>query len=689
MTPEVREFVKQAGLCRSTVEQMAAMLPDDDLELDNWISQAIHENDSLAFHLLVYAALIRERPVDARHLASGAKLAGGAWYLAAMAFRVQGEMPEYVLEGLRNTAIAGVVHAMALLTILVWCDERRHGVYPDPLLAQARELARRGKPGAEFHAYLIDIAIRTEDVLLRGLIRGHYPKASDAVWEDLVISGEKIAKQYIQQARMPILAVLEDTPIYGPERGPVRRAAPRLGRNEPCHCGSGKKYKHCHYEEDRQRLQQSSEIAGMTRSELRSETGGRLTFERLDKLPASDIARLDPSVIPRHLLTDYFMRLSYVDLDQAAAYLEKLRYDDNLEDAWSFIMFTAVRTGRKDIGERLFGLRQPFGLKEEDLRLSHRLLLARDEPAKWLRLVENAALNALKNENSEDFTELAFSVIHSDARALGLILYRGVLPFIPPDEAKNSYGDIILPVRERLDLPAADPLKDFLDTRAMDTESALQEAEDKFEAKRREVRALRELLDQVQKELARREREPAADSAAPVQSGGENDPAARQLREKVKQLESDLKERHNERNALQRQLEKMQSRVESLVERMQSGGSGTIRDAEAEREDELLLPQDAEENHPLRLIEFPRNFLERLNEFPHHVARGALAILGRLAGGDPGAFSGAKRLKSVSAVVRQRVGIDFRLLFRLLPDRIQVIELIPRQDLERKIKTLR
>ena len=23
------------------------------------------------------------------------------------------------------------------------------------------------------------------------------------------------------------------------------------GRNEPCHCGSGKKYKHCHYEEDR------------------------------------------------------------------------------------------------------------------------------------------------------------------------------------------------------------------------------------------------------------------------------------------------------------------------------------------------------------------------------------------------------------------------------------------------------
>jgi hypothetical protein len=25
----------------------------------------------------------------------------------------------------------------------------------------------------------------------------------------------------------------------------------KLGRNDPCHCGSGKKYKYCHYEEDR------------------------------------------------------------------------------------------------------------------------------------------------------------------------------------------------------------------------------------------------------------------------------------------------------------------------------------------------------------------------------------------------------------------------------------------------------
>lgn len=25
----------------------------------------------------------------------------------------------------------------------------------------------------------------------------------------------------------------------------------KLGRNDPCHCGSGKKYKHCHWQADR------------------------------------------------------------------------------------------------------------------------------------------------------------------------------------------------------------------------------------------------------------------------------------------------------------------------------------------------------------------------------------------------------------------------------------------------------
>jgi hypothetical protein len=34
-------------------------------------------------------------------------------------------------------------------------------------------------------------------------------------------------------------------PAGGPKRAPDRRQAPKLGRNDPCFCGSGRKYKHC------------------------------------------------------------------------------------------------------------------------------------------------------------------------------------------------------------------------------------------------------------------------------------------------------------------------------------------------------------------------------------------------------------------------------------------------------------
>jgi uncharacterized protein YchJ len=27
---------------------------------------------------------------------------------------------------------------------------------------------------------------------------------------------------------------------------PIRRTTPKIGRNDPCHCGSGKKFKKCH-----------------------------------------------------------------------------------------------------------------------------------------------------------------------------------------------------------------------------------------------------------------------------------------------------------------------------------------------------------------------------------------------------------------------------------------------------------
>jgi hypothetical protein len=66
---------------------------------------------------------------------------------------------------------------------------------------------------------------------------------------------------------------------------------------------------------------------------------------------------------------------------------------------------------------------------------------------------------------------------------------------------------------------------------------------------------------------------------------------------------------------------------------------------------------------------------------PRHIARTAMAILGSLARGGPAAFVDAIRLKACLSVMRQRIGGDWRLLFRLGNNHVHAIDLIPRNAL--------
>jgi hypothetical protein len=693
MNSDLRNFIQEARFHRASVERVAEMLPANDAELDGWIAEAVAGNDLMAFMFLVTAALSRERPVDARHLAGGARLLPAPEYLASIVWRMHGDVAEHLIEGIHNTVMYGLCEAAALFVTAAWCEEHRGGVLPERLIPTARALARRAKDNTDVFGFLVALALRTNDAALNALLKQRFPGVTDAKWKDLENKCRKLGDEILVACHRPILDAVPDEPAdQGATAGTMRRAVPRIGRNEPCHCGSGKKYKNCCYVKDQERLQQSSDVAGLTQRELDAAPEPHLTAARMEKTGPLEVARLDPTKIPRSLLHSYFLRLSAFHLfDRAIESFEKLGYADDLEEAWGLVMFAAVREGRKDIGERLMKLREISGFTEEKLDLSEKLLLAQDDPAKSLRLIEEAARKALQTEESEELLGLAYAVAFSKFSALGILLYRGTIPLVTPEQAAISYEQLLI-VRDRLNLPPDDPISDLIDTglaRYKDESkdaAALREAQEKFEAKRREVRALKESMERLQKEIARREQTPppapaASAPVAPVDKG-----VLRELREKVERLQSALKERHDERNALRRDLQKTQSDLDEL--RRNSAAASAANDTDADNEEDLLLPQETEGTQPVRIIEFPRNFQERLNEFPRHVARATMSTLGRIAAGEPAAFVGAVRLKACPTVMRQRIGIDFRLLFRLLPDRVKVVDLIPRQDLERKIKTL-
>ena len=99
---------------------------------------------------------------------------------------------------------------------------------------------------------------------------------------------------------------------------------------------------------------------------------------------------------------------------------------------------------------------------------------------------ENARI-VLQTEDMEELLGLAYGVTFSKFPALGILLYRGVFPLVPPDRAAASFEQLLI-ARDRLNLPPDDPSSDIMDKRL-----AEHEAEDGKDAE--ELRKSRRLLE--------------------------------------------------------------------------------------------------------------------------------------------------------------------------------------------------
>ena len=204
-----------------------------------------------------------------------------------------------------------------------------------------------------------------------------------------------------------------------------------------------------------------------------------------------------------------------------------------------------------------------------------------------------------------------------------------------------------------------------------------------LEEKEGEVRHLRDQLSEVRGLLQEQDSE---SSGGTVESGPEADPRFVELRERVHRLKGELTQRHAERNQLRRQLDRMRKRVDALTAQQEEPPVPPgleVSGAPTERPEELAG------SLPPRLPLFSKRFRERLTTVPEGVKRRAILTVGRIAAGDSAALRGARRLHVDRDLHRQRIGRDYRLLFRFHEDELEVVDLLPRQDLERTLRELR
>ena len=69
------------------------------------------------------------------------------------------------------------------------------------------------------------------------------PEGLEAEWRESLSEHVTAVHEYWAEARMALAGLGRDAD--GPELGTYRRTEPKVGRNQPCPCGSGKKHKRC------------------------------------------------------------------------------------------------------------------------------------------------------------------------------------------------------------------------------------------------------------------------------------------------------------------------------------------------------------------------------------------------------------------------------------------------------------
>ncbi|XHS79491.1 UPF0149 family protein [Burkholderiaceae bacterium UC74_6] len=134
-------------------------------------------------------------------------------------------------ESAEDKAARESYEAMSVLsrTLMPWVAGFQHAALCFPDLAELTDDAVHAAMARLYRHLPAETAEEKEVVAT--LDREHPLKDLDDAIEELVVS-------------VADLADLTEAERYRVET--MRREGPKLGRNDPCHCGSGKKYKQCH-----------------------------------------------------------------------------------------------------------------------------------------------------------------------------------------------------------------------------------------------------------------------------------------------------------------------------------------------------------------------------------------------------------------------------------------------------------
>ena len=144
----------------------------------------------------------------------------------------------------------------------------------------------------------------------------------------------------------------------------VRRPIPKIGRNAPCHCGSGKKYKKCCFEKDQQLLRDASPYEGITMTQLRSMPSLVDDADMIREMRAYELKKLKPVKLNAEQLFQAYLRADHFGMrefayDMLLELKDRPGREDFALEHMEDLLDSALDVGDIDVARKIMDLMPP------------------------------------------------------------------------------------------------------------------------------------------------------------------------------------------------------------------------------------------------------------------------------------------------------------------------------------------
>ncbi len=392
----------------------------------------------------------------------------------------------------------------------------------------------------------------------------------------------------------------------------VRRPVAKLGRNDPCHCGSGKKYKKCCYAKDQDLLRDASPYAGTTRTDMKTNPSLVDDPAVILNLRAHELKKLTPAALSESQLPNGYQRALAFGLRELAFDMLvewQRRSTEQTFDQGHFedLIETALQAGDLDLarrikdhcGDQAWWRPQAIAFRFDLLENPERFDPLERDCRKAVCQIEDE-----ETEWDEPLTRLAYDFAPRHP-ALAIAFARAAIASNPDRRIDNEVLlDVIGDARLDLDLePGGDPaeaLFDWIEDRTQLKEKAhaenkemerltakLTETLAALEEKKQALRETEQALGMAGAELeqARGSHEAGPQTfAAAAAFDSEKEATLRRLRDQVAGLKAEIGEQQTERRQLRKMLTNERKKLAELsrpdapaeATRSPRGGSGRL-----------------------------------------------------------------------------------------------------------------